>query len=61
MEFDVNVWGWFPENEYEYGGSPEHDAHITVTAETPEAAVELACNKFDAEHSFEHVKGEIRA
>ncbi len=60
MEFDVTVWGWFPENEYASGGSPERDDIITVTAINAEKAVPLACAQFDAEHGFEVVCGEIR-
>ncbi len=59
MEFTVNVWGWFPENEHEFGGSPEHDGRITITAASEEEAIKLACDRFDAEHGFEHIEGRV--
>jgi hypothetical protein len=60
MEFNVAVWGWFPENEFECGGSPELDSVITVNARTPELAIDIARDQFQAEHSFTSVTGEIR-
>jgi hypothetical protein len=61
MEFTVAVWGWFPENEHEFGGSPELDDVITVTADSEREAVNEACAQFDADHCFEHVEGEVRS
>jgi len=59
-EFTVMVWGWFPENEFEFGGSPELDDCITITAINETDAIEMACDQFQNEHSFTSVQGEIR-
>jgi len=59
-EFTVMVWGWFPENEFEFGGSPELDDVITVIAINEADAIEEACDRFQDEHSFTSVTGEIR-
>lgn len=59
-EFTVAVWGWHTDNEFEYGGSPEMDELITVTAINENEALEQACNQFQDQHSFEIVQGEIR-
>jgi len=60
MEYTVMVWGWFPENGYDCGGSPEHDRDIDVDADSEEEAIEKACALFDGEYGFEVVKGEIK-
>jgi hypothetical protein len=59
IEFTVNVWGWLPENEHEFGGSPEMDDRITVEAISEERALKLACTMFGAKHGFVVVEGEI--
>ena len=59
-EYTVMVWGWFPENEFEFGGSPELDDVITITAANEVDAIDAACDKFQDQHGFTSVKGEIR-
>lgn len=59
MEFDVIVWGWFPENEHKFGGSPEMDDVITVTAANPKEAVVKARAQFKDEHGFDVVMAEL--
>jgi hypothetical protein len=61
LDFMVMVWGWFPENEHNFGGSPEKDDILFVEAINESSAIKLACARFDAMHGFEHVEGEVRA
>lgn len=49
-EYRVNLWGWIPENEYRYGGSPEYADVMFVSARSAREAMGAAEAQFRAQH-----------
>jgi len=59
-EYTVMVWAWLPENQRQYGGSPEFAEPVDVEARSEESAIKLALAMFDATRGpFTDLEGEV--